>query len=46
MTFAVVGDRVTTMRTRRADHTFVTGDWVLPAVAYAAALAGLGKNAA
>jgi flavin-dependent dehydrogenase len=46
MTFALVGDRVALMRTRRADHAFVTGDGVLPAPVFAVLLAGFGRKAA
>ena len=43
MTFQMAGDRVSAIRTRRADHTFVLGDSILPPVAFAAML-GLLSN--
>lgn len=38
MAFAMAEDRVSAVHTRRADHTFVLGDAILPAVAFAAML--------
>jgi flavin-dependent dehydrogenase len=38
--FTMAGDQIATIRTSRADYTFVTGDVILPAVAFAALLSG------
>ena len=46
MTFEMAEDRITAIRTSRADHTFVLGDAILPAAAFAAMLDGLGAREA
>jgi hypothetical protein len=41
MSFGMAGERVAAIQTRRADHTFVLGDSILPPVAFAAMLGAL-----